>query len=843
MSASCTLFGNCTCASCQPRDPVTPLSQVNRPGLDAIRYRVGTFNSFREAMLDAITINPVTNPDPGGSPQIFRLSSRSSDDYAIAMLELWAYVGDVLTFYQQSIANEAYLRTATQASSLARIAALLGYRPAPAIAASVVLALLTNKNASAAVSAGFQTQSVPPPGQKPVIFETSSALSAQAADNQPQLLGPKINLTLTTSGMLVVDDPNRPVAKGDTLVFYNVSQNLMVERKVTAVTAMPWGKSVSWGTSLNSVNPNDVQTYRAGRIFRVFGANAPPSYPELQVTGSGSSTTVSWTIANSSFNLSMNPYPTLWLDSVYSGLAPGSMVLVQYSDDSRKQHLIAAALNTVTIGSATVGPMTGNATGISFPGIVHLTDIDLRFVTIYELIGAPLSFAAVGFDQSSAGVHAAGSQSINILDAGALGTGTQMLLASSDPTLGVFGDVVIVDAKPAPIHSAGVTLAYAVSFTPALSNSYVAADTTLYANVVSATEGKTQRPEILGSGDASQAWQEFALQAKPLTYLPSAANGPDGRPGIATTLKVLVDSVQWTEVPTFYGHGPNEAIFVTRTGDDGTVYVRFGDGITGRRLTTGNRNITAMYRAGAGSDGNVAAAAIAQVVQSIAGLKSVVNPLPAYGGEDAESSDQVRTNAPVSILTLNRVVSLRDYEALALTYPGITKARASWNDVNDRRGVALTAASGTGQQLGQLTQPLRDFLDQHRDPNVPLSILSVTPVPFVFRARIHVQDGYLQSAVKANVEAAMGVNGDSGFLSYDQLEIGESIFESQLLGAIQSAAGVEWCELLKLSGASYMSEFNCVYIDPTQIACPSLTGHANDTSVGLSYTGGVNDLQ
>jgi len=843
MSAACTLFGNCVCATCQARNPATPLSQYNRPRLDSIGYRVGTFSSFRQAMLDFITQNPVANPDPSGAAQTYRLTSRSSDDYAVAMLELWAYVCDVLTFYQQAIANEAYLLTATQTASLARIAALLGYRPAPAVAASVMLAFLANKNASAAVPGAFQAQSVPQPGQKPVIFETAGALAATAADNQPQLLGPKTGLTLSTSGILIVDDPNRPVAKGDTLTFYNVAQSLFEQRKVTAVTPQAWGKQVEWIGSLNSLAPGNLHTYRAGRTFRIFGANAPQSYPVLQVSGSGSSTTVSWAVVSSNFNLSTSAGSTISLDSVYSGLTPGSMVLVQYLDDSNRQQFIAAPLKSVTTGSASVGPMNGSVTGISFDGVQDLTSRDLRYVTIYELIGTPLSFSAVGFDQTSSGKYAAGAQSINILDASSILEGTEVLLASSDPVTGVFGEVVTVNGAPKAIKSAGVTLAYEVPFTPALANGYAASNTILYANVVAATEGKTQRPEILGSGDASQAWQQFALQAKPLTYVASPATGPEGHPGVATTLKVFVDSVEWTEVPTFYGHGPTETIFVTRTGDDGTVYVRFGDGVTGKRLTTGNKNVTAMYRAGAGSDGNVAAGAIAQVVQSVAGLKSVVNPLPAFGGEDAESPDGIRQNAPVSILTLNRVVSLRDYESLALTYPGIAKARASWTEVNDRRGVALTAAAAGDLPLGQLTQPLRDFLDQHRDPNVPLNILSVTPVPFVFRARIHVLDGYLQSAVKANVEAALGVDGTSGFLSGAQLEIGNSIFESELLSVLQKATGVAWVELLKLSGTTYMPEFNCIFIDPTEIAWPSLTGHAGDTSVDLSYTGGVNDLQ
>jgi hypothetical protein len=854
VSTGCTLFGNCECASCQARKAVTPLSEINRPGLDALQYRVGTFGSFREAMLDYITLQPVANPNPSDPSQSFRLTSRSSDDYGIAMLELWAYVCDVLTFYQQAIANEAYLRTATQRASLARLAGLLGYRPAPAVSASAYLAFLTNRNASSTVPAGAQEQSVPPPGKKPVVFETGSSLAATAADNQPMVLGPQIPLTLNDSGLLIIDDPTRSVTKGDTLLFFNTSRNFVSQQPVTAVMPQPKGSLVSWRGSLNGTAPDSLQVYRLGRTFRVFGANAPATWAVLTV----SNNQPVWNIATTSFELTNGVDTThpVWLDGVYTGLAAGAPLAIQYSDGSGS-HVIATSILSVAAGTATTtssvssgstsspitGPMTGNSTALTIAGATIPTNVDLTTVTIYELMGAPLTLSSVSFDQSSAGIYPAGAQSINVLDASGIGQGTRLLLVSSNPATGIFGDVVRANDAPTPITSGGVTLGYSVPFSPALANSYVAANTTLYANVVSATEGKTQRPETLGSGDASQAWQEFALQAKPVTYVPSAAPGPGGTPGAATTLRVFVNSVEWKEVRTFYGRDPTDAVFVTRIGDDGTFYVRFGDGVTGQRLPTGSKNVTAMYRAGAGSDGNVDGGAISQMLQTVTGVKSVTNPLTAFGGKDAEAPDQIRQNAPASVLTLGRAVSLRDYEALALTYPGITKARASWTDLNDRRGVALAAAAAADQPLGQLTQPLLDYLNQYRDPNVPLSITSVTPVNFVFRAKIHVQSGNLLSAMKPAVDTALGVTGDTGLLSYAQLEIGESIFESKLLAVLQDVPGVEWVELVELSGPSYMSDFDVIYIDPTQIGWPSLTGNAGDTSVDLQYVGGVNDLQ
>ena len=95
------------CGCCEPPTTPTPLLIANRPGLTAIAYRIGTFAAFREAMLEAIARQPALQG----------LTTRQSDDPGITLLELWAAVADVLTFYQERIANEAFLRTAIERGS------------------------------------------------------------------------------------------------------------------------------------------------------------------------------------------------------------------------------------------------------------------------------------------------------------------------------------------------------------------------------------------------------------------------------------------------------------------------------------------------------------------------------------------------------------------------------------------------------------------------------------------------------------------------------------------------------------------------------------------------------
>src|SRR5215204_5774408 len=113
---------------CEGLTASTPIEGYNRPGLAAIAYRVGTHSLFKESML--------ARPSASDLPALRGQNTRDDDDFAVALVDAWAMVADVLTFYQERIANESYLRTATERASLLELARLIGYEPRPGVAAS-----------------------------------------------------------------------------------------------------------------------------------------------------------------------------------------------------------------------------------------------------------------------------------------------------------------------------------------------------------------------------------------------------------------------------------------------------------------------------------------------------------------------------------------------------------------------------------------------------------------------------------------------------------------------------------------------------------------------------------
>jgi len=186
-----------TCGCCEGVEKLTPQKIANRPGLNALAYRAGTHAAFLETMLARLSDLFIEIEEPiGAGNTLFplrRLKTRDRDDAAIAWLDSWATVAEVLTFYQERIANEGYLRTATERRSILELARLVGYRLRPGVAATVYLAFELEKNQNVEIPKGVRAQSLPGPGEMPQPFETSHALEARFEWNalKPRLTRPQ----------------------------------------------------------------------------------------------------------------------------------------------------------------------------------------------------------------------------------------------------------------------------------------------------------------------------------------------------------------------------------------------------------------------------------------------------------------------------------------------------------------------------------------------------------------------------------------------------------------------------------------------------------------------------
>jgi len=175
------------CAGCESDDgaPAMPATTAvwNRPGLPALSCRIGTYSSFLDAMKRRV--GQFVPEGVGKIPPPLRgLDVAAPGDPAIGLLDAWATIADIVTFYQERIANEGYLRTATELASVQALAATVGYALKPGVAASVLLAYDVKDpggGADVTIPAATKVQSTPVPGGQAQSYETSSTLQARAA--------------------------------------------------------------------------------------------------------------------------------------------------------------------------------------------------------------------------------------------------------------------------------------------------------------------------------------------------------------------------------------------------------------------------------------------------------------------------------------------------------------------------------------------------------------------------------------------------------------------------------------------------------------------------------------
>ena len=315
---------------------------------------------------------------------------------------------------------------------------------------------------------------------------------------------------------------------------------------------------------------------------------------------------------------------------------------------------------------------------------------------------------------------------------------------------------------------------------------------TIYGNVVKATHGET-RIETLGSGDGAASWQSFALKQAPLTFV--AANNPRG---VDSTLKVLVDQIEWHESASLLGSGPQARQFISKTSDDGKTSVQFGNGQDGARLPTGVENIQAVYRQGLGEAGNVRAGQINMLISRPLGVREVINPLPASGGAERESRDQARANLPLAVMALDRLVALDDYANFTRNFAGIGKAQVSRISDGKQQLIHLSIAGANDAPIdtsSDLYLNLLAALRSYGDPDLPLRVQVRELVLLIVNARIKLLPDYQWEVV----EAAARQNLLQAF-SFERRALGQAALLCEVIALLQNVAGVAYVDVDHFGG-------------------------------------------
>jgi hypothetical protein len=727
----------------------TQLDIGTPPGRDRIDYRIGNFVTFRHALLRSL-VDP-----PGPESELTSWQPNADGDLAVQMVEWWAYLGDILAFYNERIANETYLRTATLPENVRRLVRTIGYRPRPGIAAKGQLVALAGGYRPLTLPRGFSFDSKPGPGQTPQTFELDAATQVVPQGTVPA--NPPAFLLAPTGGIFLVAGSNLPISAGSVVLLRSRSNAFAsVLMTVKAVQAVKDGgaqrSSVSFtttGTLPTTASADSVEVLYPVQAMPVSTIDSSAiSASTVHLAGVARDLHAGDTVAltngqDAALRTLSSVTDFIWYAN-HTGSDPTA------APDPKTAVPIPVLHSKLVLDSGVPAGWTVDTTSVRFGWRSVGTVLDQPVTSFTGSPGTLLAQAPAAFPSDSS-PGASNSAAVVISDA--TGQGMAGLGSSADD---------------------GATLA-ASGLQPAIS---LQPPLTVHYNLLPVSRGKTVATEILGSGDASVAGQEFVLKKSPLTYLASGDS-------YLSTLRISVDGRAWDEAKTFYRQPPDAEIFVTREDENANTHVQFGDGVNGARLPTGVNNVVATYRYGSGASSPLSGE-ITVINKPYPNLKAARNPVAVAGGADPDPPDQIRRLAPGSIMTFGRAVSGDDYEVIASRAPGVTRARAIWSfDGTEQRAAVKIYVDGDGGAVTSAGNAIATTGDPHRH----VVVTAATQLSIVLGLRISIDGRFQVDDVKAALRDVM-LDDDHGVFGVRRVGIGQAVFDSEIYAACQSCEGV-----------------------------------------------------
>ncbi|WP_428268602.1 baseplate J/gp47 family protein [Haliangium sp.] len=745
-------------------DALRAVRPFNPPGRDAVRYRATTYGQSLRRMLTRL-------PD-----EMAGLSLRYSDDPTVALLDAWAMAADVLTFYQERIANEGYIRTATERRSIVELARHVVYDLDRGQTATAHVAFTVDDSAGdpareVAIPPGTRVLSVPAAGEPPVTFETDEGLIARAAWNAiaalpggTPLAPPAPAFVLPSEGPLHLDGIDTGLSPGATLLatpsaggaddsWYLTVERVDVDRDLDRTTVQFSRRATGDVRAASMRDPVvlrlDEELGALNHDVYVATADAKTS-PVLALRGErrGQILPGTWLVLADA-----NPGGPVFARAV-ERLADGTMDDPDYRLPRLQDFSDFADLASDIRDKISIEP-------IPIPTIA---------VTRMELASGALALPEDGYV-----VVRAGSEELPLWRDRAADRATTLgpvvELVSTDDLSPDLADALrgryvavhgVVGGQPAAeiARVAGVATGAdtRLLLEHPLEHPFDPVAMTINANVAQASHGETIF-EILGDGNSARTNQAFPLRHGPV----SVARSPSDPAG---AIEVRVNGIPWQPVSSLHERDGDFCGYMVRVHDDGRATIRFGDGIHGARLPSGLGNVEATYRVGLGPAGNVPAGRLSLLTNPPPGVIAAVNPAPARGGRAPSSLEDNRKRAMAATVASSGAASQASFADIAVA-TGLVRA------VSVRRLTApgtpeLIHLTLVGNDPGEdslqrptdrLLRDLRDELSRRaHSPGRRFVVAVYTPLPVTIRATLDLEAAASQEAVEAQARASLGLS-------------------------------------------------------------------------------------
>ena len=307
----------------------------------------------------------------------------------------------------------------------------------------------------------------------------------------------------------------------------------------------------------------------------------------------------------------------------------------------------------------------------------------------------------------------------------------------------------------------------------------------------------------------------------------------EAQPSISLTGIKGTETTTWTARRDLLNSGAEADEYVVEAENDGSGTIRFGDDVHGRRPESGTV-FTARYRVGNGRAGNIGGDSLVHIALAIPEITLGRTPLPAVGGQDPESLQDVRQRAPVAYRVQERAVTEPDYAEVTERRADVQRAAATFRWTGSWHTVFVTVDREGGAGISdEFETGICAHLERYRMAGHDVEVDGPQFVSLEVDLHVCVRPDHFRSDVERELLDVLSnrdlPDGNRGLFHPDLWTFGQPVYLSALYGAAHQVTGVESVEVrtFQRQGAPETTGLDSGRLDMAALEIPRLDNDRN----------------
>lgn len=340
-------------------------------------------------------------------------------------------------------------------------------------------------------------------------------------------------------------------------------------------------------------------------------------------------------------------------------------------------------------------------------------------------------------------------------------------------------------------------------------------DDVLSINSIITLEGLNynQTPSIDQFLNPVNRWYEMEALADDLVFVedqltPSTQSGIKAGKWVRVNQRFIREYTDLGFTKIIFGGGSQDVGSLCDFGVDKTLVNRIGDFINNFSLGTTlppNYTMFISYRVGGGAAANIGPNVLntintvnmtvngnnSNINNSVRNSLTVNNPLPAIGGRDEPSVEEIRNMVRYNFSSQNRAVTIKDYQVRIGLMPGEfgIPFRVGVLENQNKIGVYILSLDSSGKLLNQSTSTLKEniatYLSNYRMMNDYVEVRDGKVINIAIECGLFIDKQYPQSQIISQV-----IQNIQNYMNINNFQMGETIYLSQLVENINNVGGV-----------------------------------------------------